>query len=180
MGVAIGYSVSYMFYVNQVRTLSERIGELESRIKNLEMIVRAAGIGKGLSLGTIVFYDAEPPNASVRRPPEYSEGEDVWMQIEALGVSYVKVNNEYRVDLEWSIQIFDEFGIRLYEEKIEYSKSFPDKPEKITFKTKVSLDKPPLTNPGVYIVVILAYDRNSLQVAITANEYFVKPPIIPP
>ena len=160
---------------SELSRLRELVSELESRVSYYESLIEEAGV-KGLSLSQITFYDSEPPNASIREPPDYMPGEEVWLYVELSGFKYEEVDGKYRVNIDWYLQVFDEFGRRVLEYgPLNLHEEYDFKPDIVWFKATVTID-----TPGAYIAVVTAYDRLSLKTASAANVFFIVPSMPPP
>ena len=144
---------------------------LESQVEYYEGLIEEAGVAR-LTLSRILFYDSEPPNATIKEPPEYLPGEEVWLYVELRDFDAEKVKGGYAVSVDWHLHVFDEFGAEvLVLGPLSIREVYDFKPNVLWFKARVKIDV-----PGTYIAVVTAYDRLSLKTMSTVNIFFIALP----
>ncbi len=144
---------------------------LKSQVEYYEGLIEGAGVAR-LTLSRIVFYDSEPPNATIKEPPEYLPGEEVWLYVELRDFKTEKTKGGYAVSVDWHLHVFNQFGAEvLVLGPLSIREVYDFKPNVLWFKAKVTISA-----PGTYIAVVTAYDRLSLKAMSTANIFFITSP----
>ena len=152
-------------------SIKDECEALKSQVEYYEGLIEEAGVAK-LTLSRILFYDSEPPNATIKEPPEYLPGEEVWLYVELRDFKIEKTKGGYAVSVDWHLHVFDEFGAEVLAlGPLSIHEVYDFKPNVLWFKAKVTISE-----PGTYIAVVTAYDRLSLKAMSTANIFFIMPP----
>lgn len=156
---------------NDYESIKDECEALKSQVEYYEGIIEEAGVAR-LTLSRILFYDSEPPNATIKEPPEYLSGEEVWLYVELRDFKIEKTKGGYAVSVDWHLHVFDEFGAEvLVLGPLSIREVYDFKPSVLWFKARVKISM-----PGTYIAVVTAYDRLSLKTMSTANMFFIAPP----
>jgi len=158
----------YNILKSDYESIMEERNALQSQVEYYKGLIEEAGV-VGLTLSQILFCDSEPPNASIKEPPEYLPGEEVWLYVELRGFKTKKVEDGYAVNVDWHLHVFDEFGAKLLDYgPLNIHEVHDSKPSVLWFKAKVTM-----RIPGAYIAIVTAYDRLSLRTISTANVFFI-------
>ncbi|RLI39122.1 hypothetical protein DRO64_10985 [Candidatus Bathyarchaeota archaeon] len=155
---------------NDYESVKDKCEALKSQLEYYEGLIEEAGVAR-LTLSRILFYDSEPPNATVKEPPEYLPGEEVWLYAELKDFNIRKVKGGYAVSVDWHLHVSDEFGAEmLVLEPLSIREVYDFKPNVLWFKAKVKISV-----PGTYIAVVTVYDKLSLKTMSTANIFIITP-----
>ena len=155
---------------NDYESVKDKCEALKSQLEYYEGLIEEAGVAR-LTLSRILFYDSEPPNATVKEPPEYLPGEEVWLYAELKDFNIRMVRGGYAVSVDWHLHVFDEFGAEiLVLGPLSIREVYDFKPNVLWFKAKVKINV-----PGTYIAVVTAYDKLSLKTMSTANIFIITP-----
>ena len=155
---------------NDYESIKDECEDLKSQVEYYEGLIEEAGVAR-LTLSKILFYDSKPPNATIKEPPEYSPGEEVWLYVELRGFNIKRVKGGYAVSVDWHLHVFDEFGAKiLVLGPLSIREVYDFKPNVLWFKARVKINM-----SGTYIAVVTAYDRLSLKTMSTANIFSIAP-----
>ena len=160
---------------NAIEDAQTRIQELENKLESfidLEKIVEAAGIG-GLELSDIILFNTEPPEGEINPDGIYKPGQTVWIYAELYDFGTKEVNGKYVVHVIWVMDVYDILGNPVLSYPLEYYDELTEKPDYVWYKAWIDTTE---LEPGVYIVVLTAYDKITLKCISGVTTFLIEAP----
>ena len=135
----------------------------------LEDLVVNAGFGN-LTLGNITFYYTPPPDGEVNSDAIYEKGELIWVYARLTGFKCIQINNSWHIDVMFQFQVLDHKGNVLEKFKpLKLNATYRKKPKALQYIAWTRLE-----DPGLYIVIVSAFDKLSLKSTVSSAIVIIK------
>ena len=153
----------------KISALKEELNQTEKSLEVLKEIVANAGLNQ-IKLSKIFFYSTEPPEGEINPTAMYERGQDVWIFAELRGFGVKEVNQTYIAHIIWRLDVYDIYGNLIISIPIDKYEKMTERPESAWLKACFSAN----LSPGVYIAVLVAYDKISLKFTARAGAFLIE------